>query len=299
MRVIFMGTPEFSIPALEKLIDDPNFDVIACYTRQPSIANRGKKITKSPIHEMAEKNNIKVITPKTLRNKETQEELKNLNPDAIVVVAYGLILPKEVLETPKFGCVNIHPSLLPKWRGAAPIQRPIMAGEKETGVAIIKMDEGLDSGDVINVEKINIETEDDYLNISQKLSEIGANLLIKSLKQIKEGTANYQKQNNNLANYADKLSKEECKINWQDSAQTIQNKIKGLRGTLTAYFELNGENIKIHKAKILDQTSQKSEPGTISKNFEIQCGSGTLKPEILQRPGKKAMSLKEFLLGFN
>ncbi|MBL6665208.1 MAG: methionyl-tRNA formyltransferase [Rickettsiales bacterium] len=299
MRVIFMGTPEFSIPALEKLIDNNNFDIAACYTSPPSIANRGQKITKSPIHQLAQKHNIKVITPKTLRDKETQAELRDLKPDVIIVVAYGLILPKEVLEIPKYGCINIHPSLLPRWRGAAPIQRPIMAGDKETGVAIIKMDEGLDSGDIINVKKITIKDSDDYIDISSNLSKIGSELLIISLNEIKEGTANYVKQDDKLASYAKKLTKQECHIDWQESARDIYNKIKGLRGTLTAYFEYKGEKIKIHTATIIDDSQINDEIGFVNNDFEIQCAKGIIKPEIVQRPGKKAMSLKEFMLGLH
>jgi len=293
-----MGTPEFSIPSLTKLIDNKDFDVVACYSREPSIANRGKKITKSPIHKLAEENNIKVITPKTLRTKESQNELRALNPDILVVVAYGLILPKEILEIPKLGCVNIHPSLLPKWRGAAPIQRPIMSGDNETGVAIMRMGEGLDDGNVINVARIDITSEDDYLSISEQLSEIGAELLVKSINEISQNKAKYTKQDDSLSTYANKLSKEECEINWQESALTIQNKIRGLRGTLTANFILNDEKIKIHKATIIDLNSTDHTPGkVINDNFEIQCGNGIIQPEIIQRPGKKAMTLKEFLLG--
>lgn len=293
-----MGTPEFSIQPLKKLIDNKAYEVVACYTRQPSVANRGKKITKSPIHKLAESNNIPVITPKTLKTIESQQEFKDLKPDILVVVAYGLILPKEILDIPKYGCVNIHPSLLPKWRGAAPIQRPIMSGENETGVAIIRMDEGLDSGDVINVEKVNIANDDDYLSVSDKLSEVGSDLLIKSLNEISQNKALYSKQDNSLSTYANKLSKEECEINWEDSAENIQNKIRGLRGTLSAYFMLKDEKIKIHKSTILNSNSINFTPGEIiNDNFEIQCGKGVIRPEIIQRPGKKAMSLKDFILG--
>lgn len=300
MKIIFLGTPKFACLPLQNLINNKEFEILAAYTREPAVANRGQKITKSPINDLALKNNIKVITPKTLRNLEIQQEFKSFKPDIAVVVAYGLILPKEILEIPKFGCINIHPSLLPKWRGASPIQRPIMNQETRTGVSIIKMDENLDSGDIINEEVINILPNDDYISLSQKLSEVGSKILIKTLNQIKNGEAKYQKQNHNLATYAKKIEKSECKINWQNSAEFILHQIRALNGSLSAYFELNGEKIKIYKAEIISYNSQEFEPGKIiDKNFTIQCSLGQIRPVILQRPGKRAMELKEFLLGFN
>lgn len=295
-----MGTPEFSCLPLQNLINNKEFEVVGVYTREPTFANRGQKITKSPIHNLALENNIKVITPKTLRNLEIQQEFQSFQADIVVVVAYGLILPKEILQIPKFGCINIHPSLLPKWRGASPIQRPIMNGEKETAVAIIKMEEGLDSGDIINEEIVQILENDDFISLSEKLSEIGSKLLIKTLNQIKNNEAKYKKQNHDLATYAKKIEKLECKINWQNSAETILNQIRALKGNLCAYFEHNGEKIKIHEAEIISLNDKSFEAGKIiDKNLTIQCGLGQIRPKIIQRAGKKPMNLKEFLLGFS
>lgn len=294
-----MGTPEFSCLPLQNLINNKEFEIVAIYTREPTFANRGQKITKSPIHNLALENNIKVITPKTLKNLEIQQEFQSFQADIAIVVAYGLLLPKEILEMPKFGCINIHPSQLPKWRGASPIQRPIMNGESQTAVAIIKMDEGLDSGDIINEEIVEITQNDDFPSLSKKLSEVGSKLLLKTLNQIKNNEAKYQKQNHELATYAKKIDKLECKINWQNSAQTILNQIRGLSGTLCAYFEHNGEKIKIHEAEIINFDSKDFEPGKIiDNNLTIQCGLGQIRPKIIQRAGKKAISLKDFLLGF-
>lgn len=292
-----MGTPEFSCPTLEKLINDDNFEIAAVYTRQPQVAGRGHKVTNSPVHNLALEHGLKVITPKTLRNEEAQNEFKNLNADAAVVVAYGLILPTQILEGTKHGCINIHPSLLPRWRGAAPIQRTFMAGDQETGMTIMKMDEGVDSGDMMIQEKFNLTNEDNYANIAPKLSQMGADLLVKALYQIEEGSHKLMKQDDELSTYAKKLSKEECQIKWNETAQNINNKIRGLSGSLGAYFICNNQKIKILSAIITD--NQNDEPGIITnKNFEISCQTGSLIPQTMQKPGKKPISIKDFLLGF-
>ena len=184
MKIIFMGTPNFALPTLQTIIDDPYFEIVGVFTKEPQMAGRGHKITNSPIHNLALQNNLKIFTPKTLKDPKIQKEFTDLNADVAVVVAYGLLLPKPILEAPKLGCVNIHPSLLPRWRGAAPIQRTIMAGDTETGVDIIQMDEGLDSGDVLAEEKLPLNDQINYQELAENLSQIGANLLIKTLKNI-------------------------------------------------------------------------------------------------------------------
>jgi len=298
MKIIFMGTPEFSCPTLEKIITNKNHEILAVYSREPKVANRGHKVRKTPIHELAIKHNIKVLTPKSLKEKSTQEEFANFNADIAVVVAYGLILPKEILEGTKYGCINLHPSILPKWRGASPIQRPIMAGEKETGVTIIKMNEDLDSGDMITQEIIPILEDDDYITMSTKLSNLGANLLTNSLEEIEQGKVQYEKQNDNLSTYASKITKKECEINWQEDASSIHNKIRGLSGLICAYFYLNDEKIKVYKSSIIDKNDNKEKAGKIlNKDFHIQCKTGIIKLEVIQRPGKKAMSVKDFMAG--
>ena len=299
MKIIFMGTPEFSCPTLKKLISDPDFEIVAVYTREPQIAGRGHKLTNSPIHQLALEHGLKVITPKTLRHLEAQKEFLDLQADAAVVVAYGLILPQEIIDGTKLGCINIHPSLLPKWRGAAPIQRPIMAGDSESGITIIKMDKGVDSGDMIAQEKFSLDGSETYKNLAAKLSEMGAEILLKTLKNLRDGKVVLTKQDGSLFTYAKKIEKSECEINWQDSAEEIARKIRGLNGSLEAHFIHNGEKIKIFAAEILDQNSCEKTAGEfLDEKLSIQCGRGIIRPTILQRQGKKPMLLEEFLRGF-
>ncbi len=299
MKIIFMGTPNFSCPTLEKLIADKNFEIVAVYTREPQISGRGQKLTNSPIHELALKNKLKIITPKTLKDQAVQKEFFELNADIAVVVAYGLILPQPILENPKFGCINIHPSLLPKWRGASPIQRPIMNGDNETGITIIKMDEGLDSGDIIAQEKFALKGDETYKNLAQKLSLMGAEILVQALNKIKIGDYKLQKQDHENSTYAKKIEKSELEIDWQKSAIEIERKIRGLNGSMEAHFVHENEKIKIFKAEIINTNSAKNNVGEILDNkLSIQCKEGVIRPLILQRQGKKPMELKEFLLGF-
>lgn len=298
MKIIFMGTPDFSCPTLEKLLSDPDFEIVAVYTREPQIAGRGHKLQNSPIHNLALQHNLKVVTPKTLRTLEAQKEFTDLGADVAVVVAYGLLLPQEILDGTKMGCVNIHPSLLPRWRGAAPIQRPIMEGDAETGITIIQMDKGLDSGDMIYQEKFTLDGTETYKTLAQKLSEMGAEILVKTLKNLRDRNIVPVKQDNNLMTYAKKIEKSECEIDWTKSAEEIERKIRGLNGSLEAHFMNNGEKIKIFAAEIVDKNSNTKPAGTIlDDRLLFQCGKGTIRPLILQRQGKKPMPLKEFLLG--
>lgn len=299
MKIIFMGTPDFACPTLEKLITDEEFEVVAVYTREPQIAGRGHKLQNSPIHELALKYGLKVVTPKTLRNVDAQKEFKDFHADAAVVVAYGLILPQEILDGTKLGCINIHPSLLPRWRGAAPIQRTIMAGDRETGINIIKMDKGVDSGDVIFSEKLSLNGKETYGDLAEKLSVMGAEILVKTLKNLRDGKVVAVKQDDALATYAKKLDKAECEIKWNESAVEIERKIRGLSGSLGAYFNYEGEKIKIFAAEIIDKKSRKNDAGKIlDEKFLIQCAEGIIRPLILQRQGKKPMTLEELLRGF-
>lgn len=299
MKIIFMGTPEFSCPTLNKLIADPDFEIVAVYTREPQIAGRGHKLTNSPIHQLALEQGLKVITPKTLRNLESQKEFLDLQADAAVVVAYGLILPQEIIDGTKLGCINIHPSLLPRWRGAAPIQRPIMTGDSETGITIIKMDKGVDSGDMIAQEKFALDGTETYKNLAEKLSAMGAEILLQTLKNLRDEKVVLTKQDSSLSTYAKKIEKSECEINWQDSAEEIERKIRGLNGSLEAHFIHNGEKIKIFAAEILDKNSCEKTAGEfLDEKLSIQCGRGIIRPSILQRQGKKPMLLEEFLRGF-
>lgn len=295
MKIIFMGTPEFACPTLKKLLIDPKFEIVAVYSREPQIAGRGHKLQNSPIHNLALQHGLKIITPKTLRDAEVQKEFSAFNADAAVVVAYGLILPQEILDGTKSGCFNIHPSLLPRWRGAAPIQRTIMAGDQETAVCVIKMDKGLDSGDIVAKQDYKLSGTETYAELEKEFSEIGAEILVKSLKGDLRGT----KQDEAGLTYAKKLEKSECEINWQKSAEEIDCHIRGLSGSLGSFFMLGEEKIKIFSAEILDKNSAGNVAGEIfEKDFSIQCGMGIIRPLTIQRQGKKAMSVDEFLLGF-
>lgn len=305
-----MGTPKFALPALEKLISNPKFEVVAVYTKEPKIAGRGHKIQNSAIHELALKHNLKVLTPKTLREKSVQEEFSNFKADAAVVVAYGLLLPQEILEGTKFGCFNIHPSLLPKWRGAAPLQRTIMAGDTETAVDIIQMNEGLDSGDVVAEERFNLDGSETYSSLETKCAEIGAKLTEEVLEKLAAGDAlSPRKQDDSKAVYAKKLEKTECEIDWNFSAKEIDQKIRGLNGSLGAYATLDGifgnEKIKIFAAEIIEK-DEKFPTEKIGKfvdeNFkengvQIYCKTGILKLLEIQKPGGKRMSVEEVLRG--
>jgi methionyl-tRNA formyltransferase len=306
IKIIFMGTPNFALPALQALIDDKDFEIVAVYSKEPQIAGRGHKLQNSPVHNLALKfagdrkgSPLQIITPKTLKNPDIQKEFSDLKADVAVVVAYGLLLPKEILQAPKFGCINIHPSLLPKWRGAAPIQRTIMNGDSETGVDIIQMDEGLDSGDILAEEKFGLDDEITYEKLAEKLSQIGAQLLVKTIKNLTQNKCQPIKQKHASAVYAHKLTKEEFLIDWNFSAKEINNKIRALSGCGSAYFELNGEKIKIHQASIINNLSHNYSAGKIiDEKLIIACKTGLIQPQILQRAGKNKMALDEFLRGF-
>lgn len=292
-----MGTPEFAIPTLQTLIKSKH-KILSVYTRTPKKAGRGQKLQKTPIHKLASKNNLQIFTPKSLKNPDEQNKLKQLNPDIIVVVAYGLILPKQVLDIPKFGCINIHPSLLPKWRGAAPMQRSLLAGDKKTGICIMKLSEGLDDGDILTSKEIDIKEDTDIKYLHDNLAKIGAKLLLQTLNKIeKTQKIKGKKQNNSLATYAHKIKKSEGKINWSKTADEINRQIRALWAFPGVYFEYKNERIKILKAQKISGKFDK--PGTIlDKNLTISCKNGAIQPLILQRAGKKPMKIEEFLRGF-
>ena len=298
MKVIFMGTPNFACPTLKKLIEDKKFEIVGVYTREPQIAGRGHKLRNSPIHQLAEKNNIKVFTPKTLRDAKVQKIFINLNADAAVVVAYGLILPTEILSGTKLGCFNIHPSLLPKWRGAAPIQRTIMSRDNETAICIIKMNEGLDSGNIVACKNFPLNGSETYANLEEKFAEIGGDMMVKLLKDANNSNLNETIQDDALACYASKLNKSECEIDFTKSALEVDAKIRALSGSLTAFFNYKNDKIKIFSCEIISEDAVEGKVGEIlNEHFEIQCNKGIIKPKILQKPGKSRVNIEEFLLG--
>jgi len=300
MKIVFMGTSEFAVPTLEKLLSLSNHEIMAVYTKQPSVSGRGNKLQISPIHDFANKNNLKIFTPKTLRETLIQKEFHDLNPDIAVVISYGLILPLEILNIPKFGCFNVHPSKLPLYRGSAPLQRSIMNGEKESAVCVIKMDFGVDSGDIVNQEDFAILDNENYQDISKKTAEIGASLIIKTLNQITDKSIKFHKQNEKLTTFAKKIEKNECLIDWNKSGEEIFNKIRGLNGNLFAHFNYNNEKIKILECSFVENKNiEKNLIGTIfDKDLSIVCKDGLIRPSRLQKAGKNSLKIHEFLNGF-
>ncbi len=290
-----MGTPEFAVPTLAAL-QASGHEVVAVYTQPPRPAGRGQKETPSPVHKFALEHNLPIYTPTSLKSAEVQAEFASHKADIAVVVAYGLLLPKAILEAYPFGCINVHPSLLPRWRGAAPIQRTIMAGDKKTAIVIMKMDEDLDTGDVLLTEHIDIPDGMNAGELHDILSGKAAPLILKVLDEINSITP--QKQSEIGVTYAKKISKEDCAIDWSKPAEEIYQQILGLSPMQGAYFNYNNEIIKIFNANI-EKTATNAGAGTIiDDKLGITCGNGILRPLILQRPNKKRMNVDEFLHGF-
>ncbi len=296
MKVVFMGTPDFAVPVLENLVKE--HDVVCVYTRAPKEAGRGHKETKTPVHLKAEELGIEVRTPKTLRNPEEQQKFKDLQADVAVVAAYGLILPKEILEAFPYGCLNTHASLLPRWRGAAPIQRAIEAGDKKSGVTIMQMDEGLDTGDMLLKGEVEITDTTTGGELHDALSKIGADLIMEALRNYT--SIKPQKQDDSQSCYAAKLEKEETHLDFSQSAEVLERKIRAFNPFPSTYFEYKGERFKVYEAEALMADSGYA-PGTIIPNDSgllIACGEGMLFITKIQRQGKKAMPIEELLRGF-
>lgn len=296
MRVVFMGTPDFAVPALQRLIKE--HDVVCVYTREPKMAGRGNKLSKTPVHIAAEKVGIEVRTPKMLRDAVEQQKFTDLQADVAVVAAYGLILPKPILDAYPLGCLNIHASLLPRWRGAAPIQRAIEAGDSESGVTIMQIAEGLDTGDMLHAGIVPITPTMNGEQLHDALSLVGADL-------ISEVLANPDKykpevQDDKLACYAEKIDKAECLINWSSDVEVLHNKIRAFSPFPAMYFEHNGERFKVMETCIV---ADKHLPIGIFKQdvdrLYVGCNNGTLELRVLQRQGKKAMTVAELLRGYS
>lgn len=302
LNIIFAGTPDFAATHLQALLNSEH-NVIAVYTQPDKPAGRGKKLQASPVKQLAEQHNIPVYQPKSLRNEEAQAELKALNADVMVVVAYGLILPKEVLEMPRFGCLNVHGSILPRWRGAAPIQRSIWAGDSETGVTIMQMDVGLDTGDMLYKVYTPIEPTETSASLYAKLAELAPPALIDVLDNLGTDRFPPEKQQENLANYAEKLTKEEALLNWNLPAAQLERNIRAFNPAPVAYLNLNvngkEERIKVYQAVVL--AHQNATAGTVlavdKKGIQIATGDGVLQITQLQPQGKKPMSVQDFLNG--
>lgn len=302
LNIIFAGTPDFAAQHLQALLDSEH-NVIAVYTQPDKPAGRGKKLQASPVKQFAESHNIPVFQPKSLRNAEAQAELQALNADVMVVVAYGLILPEAVLNAPKYGCLNVHGSLLPRWRGAAPIQRSIWAGDAETGVTIMQMDIGLDTGDMLHKVVTSIEPTETSASLYDKLAKLAPPALIEVLNCLATGAFKPEKQQDDLANYAEKLSKEEAKLDWNLTACQLERNIRAFNPWPVSFLTLNvngaEQSVKVYQANVLPH--QNKAAGTVlqaDKNgIQIATADGVLNITQLQPQGKKPMSAQDFLNG--
>ena len=292
MRIIFMGSPEFAVPSVDALIE-AGHSVIAVYSQPPRPAGRGKGARKTAVHERAEQLEIEVRTPRTLRNSDEQALFRTLDADLAVVAAYGLILPREILEAPKAGCVNVHASLLPRWRGAAPIQRAILAGDEISGVTIMKMDEGLDTGPMLHRQTIDIHGKNAG-EVTEEMANLGARLLIEWL----DNPTAPEPQPIAGASYAKKIDKAEARIDWNAQAQEIERQVLAFAPAPGAWFEANSERIKILKAVTGSDVS--GEPGQVlDECLNIAAGTGYVRPLLVQRAGRSAMAPGELLRGFD
>ena len=289
-----MGTPEFSVPTLSALVKN-KLNIVNVYTQPPQKSKRGQKINASPVEEFCKKNSLNFRNPKNLNNEEELEFFKKLSPDLVVVVAYGQIISKSFLDVVKLGFINIHASLLPKWRGAAPIQRGLMNGDKKLGISIMKIEEKLDSGPILALKELEIDKHNTFGEVEKKLSIMGADLLLESLKVIEDGSPKFINQLHAEATYAKKIDKKETKINWNLDANKVLSHIHSLSPSPGAWFMYEKERIKVLKAKI--STEQASPGRVLNDNLSIGCKVDSIQILELQRQGKSRQSHKEFLLG--
>ncbi|MDH5600057.1 MAG: methionyl-tRNA formyltransferase [Gammaproteobacteria bacterium] len=303
LRIIFAGTPDFAAISLMALIESEH-EVVAVYSQPDRPAGRGRKLRASPVKEVALKYNIPVYQPEKLKDIDAQEELRSLNADVMVVAAYGLLLPQAVLDIPKFGCLNIHASLLPRWRGAAPIQRAIAAGDKESGISIMQMNAGLDTGDILQLSSCPITEQDNGGSLHDKLAEIGASAILETLNNVANHSLNPVVQDDALATYAHKLDKKEAQINWQNSAVEIERLVRAFNPWPVAYTRHEDKTLRIWQAKVIElnsPTKTNYKPGTVvscdKKGIDVICGEGILRILNLQPSGSKAMDVAAFMNG--
>jgi len=292
MRIIFMGSPDFAVPTLDALVD-AGHEVVAAYTQPPRPAGRGKSERPTPVEERAGELGIEVRSPKSLKGEAEQEAFAELEADVSVVAAYGLILPQPILDAPMLGCLNVHGSLLPRWRGAAPVQRAIMAGDEATGVTIMQMEAGLDTGPMLLKRALEIEDRN-AAQLTEELAKLGAAMMVEVLADLPEFEPIEQPDDG--VTYAAKISKEEARIDWSRPAAELVRQVQGLAPFPGAWFEANGERIKLLAA---DVASGRGAPGeVIDDRLTIGCGNGALRPTQVQRAGKGTMSAEELLRGF-
>jgi len=299
LRIIYAGTPDFAVPALQALIQSKH-DVIAVYTQPDRPAGRGRKLQFGPVKQVAVDAGITVEQPVSLKENDAQKVLADFNADVMVVAAYGLILPQAVLDMPRYGCLNIHGSLLPRWRGAAPIHRAIQAGDTETGVTIMQMAAGLDTGDMLLKVICPITAEDTGQTIHDRLANDGADALLKVLEQIQQGNLDHEVQDDAFTTYAHKLNKAEAQIDWTQSAKRIDQTIRAFNPWPVAFTLYNNKPLRLFMSKVEDKQTQQT-AGTVISEFPdgicVATGDGVLSFSRLQLPGKKAMDVKDFLNG--
>ena len=297
LKVIFAGTPDFAAQHLHALLD-AGINVVAVYTQPDRPAGRGKQLTASPVKLLAQQHQVPVFQPHSLKEAAAQEQLAALQADLMIVVAYGLLLPTAVLEAPRLGCINVHGSLLPRWRGAAPIQRAIWAGDEQTGITIMQMDEGLDTGDMLFKLACPIEPDDTSASLYDKLARLGPEGLLTTLEKLAQGQLQPEKQQDALANYARKLSKEEALIDWQLPAAQLERCIRAFNPWPFSYLVIQEQNVKIWQAQVLAE-SHTAIPGTVlrtgKEGIDVATAEGVLRLLRLQPPGKKPMQAHELL----
>lgn len=297
LRIVFAGTPDFAASSLAALLTTQH-QVVGVYTQPDRPAGRGRKMTASPVKQLAEQHNIPVFQPLSLKTNTEQEVLQALNADLMVVVAYGLILPPLALAIPKLGCINVHASLLPRWRGAAPIQRAVLAGDNESGVTIMQMDVGLDTGDMLLKKICPINADDTGSSLHDRLAELGAECLLESLQDLPALQQQAVAQDHDAANYAHKLDKAQACIDWQQSAEEIERQVRAFNSWPVTYSQLNDNRVRIWQAKAYNKIHT-TNPGTIISStpngIEVACGTGCLSLEIVQLPGAKALPVSAVL----
>jgi methionyl-tRNA formyltransferase len=290
MRIVFMGSPDFAVPSLNALVE-AGFDVVAAYAQRPRPAGRGKADRKTAVHERAEQLGIEVRTPRTLRTEEEQERFRDLEPDFAIVAAYGLILPRPILEAPKNHCVNVHASLLPRWRGAAPIQRAILAGDELTGVTIMQMDEGLDTGPMLLKRELAIRGKNAG-EVTEELAKLGAEALVDWLRS----PTPPEPQPEDGVTYASKVDKAEARIDWSRGAAEIERAVRAFNPVPGAWFEANGERVKLLAAEVAMGTGNPGE--VLDSELTIATGTGAIRPLKMQRAGRGMMTADDLLRGF-
>ena len=293
LKLIFAGTPDFAASHLQALLDSKQHDIIAVYSQPDRPAGRGKKLKPSPVKALALAHEIPVYQPLSLKDSDAQQQLAQLNADLMVVVAYGLLLPKAVLDSPRLGCINVHASLLPRWRGAAPIQRAIEAGDSETGVTIMQMDVGLDTGDMLLKATCPISEQDTGGSLHDKLIAVGQPALLNAVEQLANNSAQPEPQDDSLSNYASKMDKADMLIDWQLDAEQIARKIRAFNPFPVSYTTLNGERLKIWQASVI--AGREGEAGSLStvnkKQLIVNCGSNSLSLDVIQLPGGKPLAI--------